>query len=150
MVTYRTREEFNQRFGWDAHGPYHLGSSLNFEVERYLQNTGNRWVGSPSISGWSHLRVALPAGAFVKNYDPNCYLLLSFVFFLDLRKFCFQCILLQSFTLEHGCPNSKCSDLMDLGRGHTNFSEGLLRIDAKGTIPAKRASLVSQSVVRRG
>lgn len=40
MITYRTREEFNQRFGWDAEGPYHLGDSINFEVEKYLQNNG--------------------------------------------------------------------------------------------------------------
>jgi homoserine O-acetyltransferase len=81
MVTYRTREEFNQRFSWDAAGPYHLGDAINFEVESYLQNK---------------------AGSFVDNYDPNSYLLLS-----------------------------KCTDLMDLGRGHKNFSEGLLRINSK-------------------
>lgn len=40
MITYRTREEFNQRFGWHARGPYHLGNSINFEVENYLQNAG--------------------------------------------------------------------------------------------------------------
>jgi len=81
MITYRTREEFNQRFDWEAKGPYGLGSYLNFDVEKYLVNKSED---------------------FVTHYDANCYLLLS-----------------------------KCTDLMDLGRGRNNFSEALLRIKAR-------------------
>lgn len=46
--------------------------------------------------------------AFARNYDPNCFLMLS-----------------------------KCSDLMDLGRGFKNYSEGVLRIGGDERISAR-------------
>ena len=51
MVTYRTREEFNQRFSWDAAGPYHLGDAINFEVESYLQNKGSPYCTRVAVVG---------------------------------------------------------------------------------------------------
>lgn len=55
MITYRSRDEFNKRFPWDADGPL-TAQGLSFEVERYLHAQGSR---------------------FVHRYDANCYLLLS-------------------------------------------------------------------------
>jgi homoserine acetyltransferase len=81
MVTYRSLEEFNQRFAWAPElGPERKPhfSRPCFEVERYLESKG------------AH---------FARSFDPNCFLLLS-----------------------------ACSDLMDLGRGFSTFSEGVLRI----------------------
>ncbi|KAL6045899.1 Serine O-succinyltransferase [Balamuthia mandrillaris] len=56
MITYRTWEELNQRFSWEAEGPFSIGSDQNFAVERYLKHKAND---------------------FVNSYDANCYLLLS-------------------------------------------------------------------------
>lgn len=54
-ITYRSRDEFNQRFQWDPVGPY-TARSLTFEVEQYLSAHGQR---------------------FANRFDANCYLLLS-------------------------------------------------------------------------
>lgn len=54
-ITYRSRDEFNQRFKWEPNGAY-TAQSLTFEVERYLKAQGDR---------------------FVNRFDANCYLLLS-------------------------------------------------------------------------
>lgn len=78
MITYRTPEEFNDRFVAPSKGPYGPPSAINFKVEEYLMRASD---------------------AFVENYDPNCFIRLS-----------------------------KCADLMDLGRGHSSYSKGLLRI----------------------
>ena len=54
-VTYRSFEEFNQRFSWDPMGPL-TAHALTFEVEEYLAAQGRR---------------------FVHRFDANCYLILS-------------------------------------------------------------------------
>ena len=54
-ISYRSREEFNQRFSWEADGPL-TPQGLTFEVERYLAAQGRR---------------------FANRFDANCYLLLS-------------------------------------------------------------------------
>ena len=54
-ITYRSRDEFNKRFSWEPDGPL-TAQSLTFEVERYLNAQGTR---------------------FVNRFDANCYLLLS-------------------------------------------------------------------------
>ena len=55
MIVYRSREEFNQRFGWDPKGPF-TAAARTFEVESYLNHHGER---------------------FARVFDANCYLLLS-------------------------------------------------------------------------
>lgn len=54
-ITYRSRDEFNQRFRWDPEPPYGL-KDLCFEVEQYLSAQSSR---------------------FVNRFDANCYLTLS-------------------------------------------------------------------------
>lgn len=54
-ITYRSRDEFNQRFDWNPSGPTSI-HSLPFEVEQYLEHQGKR---------------------FVDRFDANCYLILS-------------------------------------------------------------------------
>jgi homoserine O-acetyltransferase len=54
-ITYRSRDEFNQRFRWDPTPPYGL-TDLCFEVEQYLAAQSSR---------------------FVNRFDANCYLTLS-------------------------------------------------------------------------
>jgi homoserine O-acetyltransferase len=54
-ITYRSRDEFNQRFRWERIGGGHY-KELAFEVEQYL---------------------AAQAERFVKRFDANCYLTLS-------------------------------------------------------------------------
>ena len=54
-ITYRSRDEFNQRFDWNPTGPTSI-HHLPFEVEQYLEHQGKR---------------------FVDRFDANCYLILS-------------------------------------------------------------------------
>jgi homoserine O-acetyltransferase len=54
-ITYRSRDEFNQRFRWEPDGPY-TPQALCFEIERYLAAHGQR---------------------FAARFDANCYLTLS-------------------------------------------------------------------------
>jgi len=56
-ICYRSRDEFNQRFGWDPdpEGPF-TPQYLTYEVERYLAHQGAR---------------------FAHSFDANCYLVLS-------------------------------------------------------------------------
>lgn len=54
-ITYRSRDEFNERFRWDLIGPPGY-RELSFEVEQYLNAQGQR---------------------FVTRFDANCYLTLS-------------------------------------------------------------------------
>lgn len=54
-ITYRSRDEFNQRFRWDPEGPCGM-KDLCFEVEQYLAAQSSR---------------------FVNRFDANCYLILS-------------------------------------------------------------------------
>lgn len=54
-ITYRSRDEFNQRFRWDPVGPLNPRAA-SFEVEQYLSAQAQR---------------------FVNRFDANCYLLLS-------------------------------------------------------------------------
>ncbi len=54
-ITYRSRDEFNQRFAWDPVGPY-TSRALTYEVEQYLSAQGER---------------------FANRFDANCYLILS-------------------------------------------------------------------------
>ena len=54
-ITYRSRDEFNQRFRWEPEPPF-TPSAASFEVEQYLAAQGQR---------------------FVQRFDANCYLLLS-------------------------------------------------------------------------
>lgn len=54
-ITYRSRDELNQRFNWDPVGPY-TARALCFEVEQYLAAHGQR---------------------FANRFDANCYLVLS-------------------------------------------------------------------------
>jgi len=63
-------------------------------------------IAKPTISNfgiWEVENYLLSKANSFKHYDPNCYLLLS-----------------------------KCTDLMDLGRGFSTFAEGLLRIGSVG------------------
>ena len=55
MTSYRSRDEFDQRFDWKPTGPPHY-SDLTFDVESYMDYQGEK---------------------FARVYDPNCYLLLS-------------------------------------------------------------------------
>ncbi len=54
-ITYRSRDEFNQRFDWNPDRPRSY-EDLAFEVEQYLAHQANR---------------------FAHRYDANCYLMLS-------------------------------------------------------------------------
>jgi homoserine O-acetyltransferase len=54
-ITYRSRDEFNQRFRWEPVGPA-TPQAMTFEVEQYLDAQAKR---------------------FVDRFDANCYLLLS-------------------------------------------------------------------------
>jgi homoserine O-acetyltransferase len=55
MITYRSREEFDDRFNWDVAGDTHW-TQPTFEVEHYMAYQGTK---------------------FSTKYDANCYLLLS-------------------------------------------------------------------------
>jgi len=59
MITYRSAEEWRQRFGRERAGPEHTGGDpfgITFEVESYLEHHANKFTG---------------------QFDPNCYLYLS-------------------------------------------------------------------------
>jgi homoserine O-acetyltransferase len=59
MITYRSAEEWRQRFGRERVAAEHTGGDpfgVRFEVEAYLEHHANKFIG---------------------QYDPNCYLYLS-------------------------------------------------------------------------
>jgi homoserine O-acetyltransferase len=59
MITYRSAEEWRQRFGRERVGAEHTAGDpfgMNFEVESYLEHHANKFIG---------------------QFDPNCYLYLS-------------------------------------------------------------------------
>lgn len=55
MITYRSRDEFNNRFEWKPRAPFSIHEPA-FDVEGYLQHHGRR---------------------FTEAFDANCYLILS-------------------------------------------------------------------------